>query len=123
MPLIYHVTTRQEWEDAERSGEYRVSTRGRTLEEEGFIHCSQGSQVAAIANRFYKGMDDLVLLTIDERLVNPEVRYEPVPGWDEPFPHIYGPLNTDAIVCVTAFAPDAEGNHSFVVTDQDSQGQ
>jgi uncharacterized protein (DUF952 family) len=113
MPLIYHVTTRQEWEDAQATGEYRVSTRGRTLEEEGFIHCSQPSQVAPIANRFYKGLPDLVLLTIDEQRVKPEVRYEAVSGWDEPFAHIYGPLNTDAVVSVTSFEADDEGNYSF----------
>jgi uncharacterized protein (DUF952 family) len=113
MPLIYHVTTRHEWVDAQATGEYRVSTRGRTLEEEGFIHCSQPSQVAPIANRFYKGVPDLVLLTIDEQLVKPEVRYEAVPGWDEPFAHIYGPLNTDAVVNVKAFEPDASAEFRF----------
>jgi uncharacterized protein (DUF952 family) len=113
MPLIYHVTTRQEWEDAQASGDYRVSTRGRTLEEEGFIHCSQPSQVAPIANLFYKGLPDLVLLTIDEQRVKPEVRYEAVPGWDEPFAHIYGPLNTDAVVSVTAFEPGENGEFRF----------
>jgi uncharacterized protein (DUF952 family) len=113
MPLIYHITTAQDWEQAKATGEYRVSTRGRTLEEEGFIHGSQASQVAPIANRFYKGMSDLVLLTIDEQLVKVEVRYEAVPGWDEPFAHIYGPLNTDAVISVTAFVPDGEGNYTF----------
>jgi uncharacterized protein (DUF952 family) len=113
MPLIYHVTTKQEWEQARLDGEYRVSTRGRTLEDEGFIHCSQPSQVAPIANRFYRGVPDLMLLTIDEQLVKPQVRYEAVPGWDEPFAHIYGPLNTDAVVKVTPFVPDAEGNYTF----------
>jgi uncharacterized protein (DUF952 family) len=71
------------------------------------------SQVAPIANRFYKGVADLVLLTIDEQLVTSGVRYEAVPGWDEPFVHIYGPLNTDAVVSVTAFVPDAEGKFRF----------
>ena len=114
MPLIYHVTTRQEWEDAKPSGEYRISTRGRTLEEEGFIHCSQASQVAPIANRFYKGMSDLVLLTIDEQRVKADVRYEAVPGWDEPFAHVYGPLNTDAVVSVMRFEPGTDGDFKFV---------
>ncbi len=113
MPLIYHVTTRHEWEQAKESGEYRVSTRGRTLEEEGFIHASQASQVAPIANRFYKGVPDPVLLTIDEHLVKSEVRYEAVPGWDDPFAHIYGPLNTDAVIDVAPFVPDAEGEFRF----------
>lgn len=109
MPLIYHVTTRREWEKAQASGEYRISTSGRTLEEEGFIHCSQASQIASIANRVYRGTTGLLLLTIDEERVEAEVRYEAVPGWDEPFAHIYGPLNTEAVVSVTAFVADGEG--------------
>jgi hypothetical protein len=31
MPLIYHVIIMQEWEQAQAAGEYRISTRGRTL--------------------------------------------------------------------------------------------
>lgn len=113
MPLIYHIATAQEWDRAEVAGEYRVSTLGRSLEEVGFIHCSQASQVAAVANRFYRGVPGVVLLTIDEHLVRAEVRYEDVPGSDDPFPHMYGPLNTDAVIEVAQFPPDAEGKYSF----------
>jgi glutathione S-transferase len=102
--MIYHVASAEDWERARRAGEYRISTRGRTLEEEGFIHCSRASQVAAVADRFYRGVDDLVLLTIDVRLVKCEVRYESVPGAGESFPHIYGPLDVDAVVSVEPFA-------------------
>ena len=101
--MIYHLTTAAEWEAAGRAGEYRVSTRGRTLDEEGFIHCSVAGQVAGVADRFYRGLTDLVLLAIDERLVRPEIRCEAPPGTSERFPHIYGPLNLDAVVRVTPF--------------------
>ncbi len=113
MPLIYHVAGDQDWREAQRVGEYRISTRGRTLDEEGFIHCSRASQVAQVANRFYAGQLGLVLLTIDPERVTAEVRYEAVPGWDEPFAHVYGPLNTDAVIRVSPFEPGPNGTFAF----------
>ena len=44
-----------------------MSTRGVTLEQEGFIHCSTRDQVEATANRFYGDVEQLVVLTIDPR--------------------------------------------------------
>lgn len=98
---IYHIAFRADWEAAEAVGEYRVSTRGHTLEQQGFIHAAEAGQVAGVAEAYYADATDLVLLAIDpERLVS-ELRYEPVPGAADPFPHIYGPLNTDAVISVT----------------------
>jgi uncharacterized protein (DUF952 family) len=111
--VIYHVASAQDWRDAREAGEYRISTRGRTLEEEGFIHCSQASQVAPVANRFYRGVRGLVLLTIDPERLRSELRYEAVPGSDEPFPHVYGPLNTDAVIRVSPFEPGPDGSFAF----------
>jgi glutathione S-transferase len=105
--LIYHIADERDWREAQRTGLYRVSTRGRTLDEEGFIHCSRASQVAAVAGRFYAGLSGLVLLTIDPARVRAEVRHEAVPGSDELFPHIYGPLDTDAVTRAEAFDPGA----------------
>ena len=96
MSWIYHIATRDDWERARRDGEYTTSTAGKTLAEEGFIHASQAAQVAGVANMFYRDSpDDLVVLVIDTGLVRAPVRYEDVPGADAPFPHIYGPLNTE----------------------------
>jgi glutathione S-transferase len=113
MPLIYHVASGREWQEARTAGEYRVSTRGRTLEEESFIHCSEASQVAPVANRIYSGATGLVLLTIDPQRLRSELRYEAAPGSEEPFPHIHGPLNTDAVVRVSSFKPGPDGTFTF----------
>ena len=107
--LIYHLTSRGDWERAREAGEYRVSTLGLTLEEVGFIHCSTASQVAGVANRFYRGQTDLVLLTIDQGRVRPEVRYEAALDSDEAFPHVYGPLNVDAVVGAAPLEPGPDG--------------
>jgi uncharacterized protein (DUF952 family) len=103
---IFHVALRSDWEAAERSGAYTVSTRGRTLAEEGFIHASRGDQWQGVRDRYYADVDDpLVLLVIDtDRLRSPVV--EEVPdGASETFPHIYGPLNPDAVVQAVPLDP------------------
>ena len=110
MSRIYHIATRSDWEQARRDGVYTTSTAGRTLAQEGFIHASQAAQVAGVANAFYRDSpDDLVLLVIDTGRVRAEIRYEDVPGADDPFPHIYGPLNTDAVLAVRALSPGPDG--------------
>ena len=97
MTIIYHIAEAAGWEQAQRAGEYTMSTRGRTLAEEGFIHASTAEQVPLVADAYYRDAPDLVLLVIDTERVRPELRYEQVPGQPDPYPHIYGPLNLDAV--------------------------
>jgi uncharacterized protein (DUF952 family) len=111
---IYHIATRTDWELARDVGEYTRSSAGKTLEEEGFIHASQASQVSRTANKFYRpAPGELLVLVIDTGLLRPEVRYEDVPGAELPFPHIYGPLNVDAVVETRPLAPGPDGNFAF----------
>jgi [acyl-carrier-protein] S-malonyltransferase len=89
---IYHVTKRDLWEAAAPTGEYRAPD----FASEGFIHASTVGQVADVANNYYRARTGLVLLEIDTTKVKPEVRYE-VAANGQQYPHIYGPLNTDAV--------------------------
>ena len=113
MALIYHITTGADWEQARRAGAYRLSTRGVTLAQEGFIHASTARQVPLVANALYQGDSGLVVLVIDTDQVEPEIRYEQPPGSSETFPHIYGPLDVAAVVSVLPLAADASGHFSF----------
>lgn len=95
---IYHLALPDEWADAFATGEYRRSTRGMTLDDVGFIHCSTREQIEDTANRFYGDLDQLVVLTIDPALVpSPIVHERPEAGLDVLFPHIYGPLPVSAV--------------------------
>ncbi len=108
---IFHLALPEDWAAAFASGEYRMSTRGVTLEQEGFIHCSTPEQMQDTANRFYGDIDQLVVLTIDPRLVPSPIVFEPpAPGADVLFPHIYGPLPVGAVNLARPWTrhPDAE---------------
>ncbi|MGC4957709.1 DUF952 domain-containing protein [Actinomadura citrea] len=99
---LLHIAERTHWESAQSTGvAYTMSTLGRTLDEEGFIHCSSDiAQVEGVLGRFYGDVprDDLVLLVIDVARLDVPVRYEP--AGDELFPHVYGSLPVDAIIDV-----------------------
>lgn len=112
--MIYHLAYRDDWERARTAGAYRQSTKGRTLEQEGFIHaCATPAQLERVANAFYRGDSDLLVLVVDEARVRSEIRHDPVPGFDTPFPHIYGPLNPDAVVDVVPLQAGAGGEFRF----------
>ena len=113
MTFIYHIAAAADWEQARTDGQYTMSTRGLTLAEQGYIHASTAEQVAQVANAYYRGVPDLLLLVIDPERVGPEIRYEAVPGQDLPYPHIYGPLNADAVVQARPFRPGPGGEFSF----------
>jgi glutathione S-transferase len=98
---IYHVALASDWAVAQKAGDYRISTLGRTLEQEGFIHASREDQWRATKQRFYADVpEELVLLEIDPALLTCELRVDEVPEAGDSFPHLYGPLNLDAVVQV-----------------------
>lgn len=100
--LICHILTRETWEKAVEEGGYQPPS----LQQEGFIHFSYPHQTAAVGRRFYTGQSGLVLLWVDPARVKAELRIEQAADVDELFPHLYGPLNLDAVVDVTDFLPD-----------------
>lgn len=94
---IYHVAPRDEWHEALDGVAYRRSTLGKSPADEGFIHCSYGHQVQAIADLVYHGRRDVVLLEIDPSRLETEVRVENSEGGKQMFPHIYGSLPIEAV--------------------------
>lgn len=118
--MILHITSRAAWQAAEQDGEYAASS----LKNEGFIHCSTLAQAVPVANAFYRGQQGLVLLVIDEARAKPEIRWEPPAGAlvegisaSDLFPHLYGPLNLEAVVRVLDFPPGPTGAFSLPPLD------
>ncbi len=108
--MIYHIALTRDWDAALASGEYRTSTLGRPLEEDGFVHASFAQQVQGVADAVYSGVrEPLVLLTIDEQRLDVPWQVDGVPGSDQGFPHVYGPVEVAAVVMATPLTRDAEG--------------
>jgi uncharacterized protein (DUF952 family) len=106
---LLHITERTTWEAALGTGWYRTSTRGMSLEEQGFIHCSLPHQLRAVAEFVYGDADDLVVLVIDSDRLDVPVKFEtPEPG-AEKYPHIYGPVPVSAVTEVVPVQRDTEG--------------
>lgn len=103
--MIFHIADRERWRSSE--GSYTASTIGSELADEGFIHLSTQAQVAGVFDRFYRGVADLVLLHVDETLLTAPLVYEQLGDAPGSFPHLYGPLNVDAVVHVDDPFPPA----------------
>ncbi len=112
---IFHIAEPADWGAALDSGRYSWSTRGRSLDAVGFIHCSQSQQVSAVLTAIYSDVDhDLLLLVIETELLTSPWQLDDVPGAADPFPHIYGPLDIDA---VTQTGPLRRTTQGFVLPD------
>jgi uncharacterized protein (DUF952 family) len=84
-----------------------MSTRSRTLAEEGFIHCSYAEQVAATVARYYGDVAEVVVLRIDPHRLTAPIVVEDLAGTGEEFPHVYGPIALDAVIDATTVNPAA----------------
>jgi uncharacterized protein (DUF952 family) len=102
MALIYHITTKEDWEAAKKKGFYTAPS----LETEGFIHTSEAEQVKDVLQRYYQGKTNLIKLVIDTRKLASDLKYELAPSVNENFPHIYGPINLDAVLEVVELGED-----------------
>jgi uncharacterized protein (DUF952 family)/GNAT superfamily N-acetyltransferase len=91
MRTIFHIATQKEWNQAQSKGFYETGS----LKEEGFIHFSRPHQVIGVTERHFKGCKDLVLLEIPQEKIQGDLKYEG--SETNKFPHLYGPLNLDAV--------------------------
>jgi uncharacterized protein (DUF952 family) len=112
--VIFHIAEASDWAAAQAAGSYRISTRGRTLAEEGFIHAARREQVLDVAERWYAGAGPLLVLSIDpDRLSSPVREDEVAPG--VVYPHVYGPIDLAAVVGVAPLERGPDG--AFVLPD------
>jgi uncharacterized protein (DUF952 family) len=120
MTTILHITSLAAWEEARAIGLYEVES----LQAQGFIHFSTAEQCVRVADSYYRGQRGLVLLVVDtERLTSPLKWEAPIapansaemnPNEGEQFPHLYGPLNVDAVIKVLDFPPrDEDGTFAL----------
>lgn len=103
--MLLHMLNRTDWEIIQTEKSYSPDS----LETEGFIHCSHADMIVTVANGLYMGQPEMVILVIDADKVKEPIIYEDCYETGHPFPHIYGPLNLDAVTDVIDFPCDEKG--------------
>ena len=111
--MICHITTQAAWDAAQDSGLFLSPE----FDDIGFIHCSPPEQVLMVANAYFAGRSNLVLMVIDPTRLTSPLRWEPphwigrLPSFTEGllFPHVYGPINVDAVVRKLDLVPGETG--------------
>ena len=111
--MILHLLSRESWIEAQTAGQLIAPS----VATEGFAHCSTEHQMVDVANKYYRGTSDMVLLNIDPSKLASVLKFEPPAHLDgspalphEPqFPHIYGPINLDAVIEAIDFPCDEQG--------------
>lgn len=102
---LFHLVFADEWRDASPDADLTWSTRGRTLEQEGFIHLCTATQLDGVVDRFYSDVvDDLLLLELDPVAFPAGALCFEVAG-DSAFPHLYASLPRDAVRSVAPLRP------------------
>jgi uncharacterized protein (DUF952 family) len=97
---ILHAARPADWGAARATGRYDVSTLGRSLADEGFIHASTAGQLPGVLTAFYGELDEVVLLVLDVAALGAggaPVRWDDVPGAPGPFPHVYGAIPASVV--------------------------
>jgi uncharacterized protein (DUF952 family) len=96
MSIIYHLTTKPEWEQAQARGRYESNS----LADEGYIHCSEERQIPGVLERYFQGKSQLLKLVIETSRLTSPLYYDWSPSIEDTFPHVYGPINLDAVISV-----------------------
>jgi len=107
--LLFHITTKEHWKRFQNDRKYEPES----LVQEGFIHCSSGSQLNETANRLFRDKDQILLLVIDVSTLGENIKYEEDSKTGEKFPHIYGPLNTNAVIDKIDIKAEKDGSFNI----------
>lgn len=95
--MIYHIAKQTEWEQAKEKGYYAPAA----YEREGFIHACKGEQIENVLKRHFNNATSLLILHIDERYLTAPHTFVFVDAVNDEFPHIFGTINTGAVVQTT----------------------
>lgn len=96
---IFHIAAEADIKKYLDTGEYDCAS----LTSEGFIHCCDKGQLAGVVQRYYKDVGDVQLMLLDPDKLHARVLRENTVGGCELFPHVYGPINNEAVKALLPF--------------------
>src|SRR4051812_45537179 len=105
--MIFHLTSREEWEKSLAAGEYVAPS----LWSEGFIHLSSYGQILSVANAFYKNVTEPILLVLDNSKLDGALKWEGPEGLE--FPHLYRAIRVTEVLRTIPLLKDDKGEFIF----------
>ena len=104
---IYHLAPADRWLHWPDSSPYLPAEYAA----DGFVHCTAGAaRMIEVANRFYHDRADaFVVLVLELERLSAPIRWEQPPDDITLFPHLYGPIDRDAVVAVHQVRRAADG--------------
>ena len=107
--IIYKIAPEAIWREAEKNGSFT----GAPIDiADGFIHFSTATQLLETAAKHFAGQTDLLVIAVDGARLGEALKYEVSRG-GALFPHLYAPLDLDAVVSVWPLPLGADGWHRF----------
>lgn len=112
--IVLHLMAREAWQQLEPT----EPVTNPSLDTEGFIHCTDDHGVLLqVANAFYRSVpgEFVVLHVAVADLTSPCLWEAPAhinrsgEAFAPSFPHVYGPIDREAIVGVESVVRDADG--------------
>jgi len=94
MTHIYHIVDQHTWNKNKNDELFCAPS----LDTVGFIHCCTKEQIKFVLNNWFQDRQGLILITIDPKKLTPRLIFENSEGGDELFPHLYGPIDLQAVV-------------------------
>ena len=109
--ITYHLVPVDYWLEHGSADEYVPAG----FEAEGFIHCTNGlDELVKVGNLFYTSDPrDFQVMVLDVNCLTSELRYDDA---EEVYPHIYGPLNTAAVIGQLPVQRDSDGTFLTIGT-------
>lgn len=104
---IYLLRSKADYEAGLRAG----FIDDASLKTSGFIHASPQDQLTRVANKYYRSITEVICCVIETAKVDAVIKWEPATGGL--YPHIYGPLNMDAVAWVVPLVPGADGKFNI----------
>lgn len=104
--MIYHIISKEKWNQLKNKSYYSPNSLSR----EGYIHCSYAEQLLKVAQTFYKGQRNLVVLCINESKISNLLKSEDLFNLKENYPHVYGELPVSCIEKIVELLIDSNGD-------------
>lgn len=105
MTIIYKICTQNAWAAAVEKTWFAGSADDLR---DGFIHFSTAAQLTETVRRHFFNQRDLMIVAVSVAALGDGLKWEPSRG-GELFPHLYGPLPVDSVICAAPLTVNADG--------------